>query len=255
MSGDGKAHGDGEAPGDGSASEDADGCPAAPAGPRVLTGLLSPRVSRAGLATGLLCLVLGFAVAVQVRSTARDTTFAAARQDELVGVLADLGRRSERLRGDLRELEDAKAGPDRDAEGGTALAQARERATTSGILAGTLPAEGPGIELVVNDPGGGVKAIDLLDALEELRDAGAEVVQVNDVRAGVGTYFIDGGHGIEADGRTLTRPYRFLAIGDPHTLATALNIPGGLAETLREAGATVLIDPRAKVTVGAIRSQ
>jgi hypothetical protein len=37
-------------------------------------------------------------------------------------------------------------------------------------------------------------------------------------------------------------------------MTTALNIPGGLVRTLRGAGATVLITPRAKVAVGAVRS-
>ncbi|MGP4025687.1 DUF881 domain-containing protein [Actinomadura sp. 3N407] len=233
---------------------DADGRPAEPPGLRGLAGLLRPRVSRGQLAGGLLSLLLGFAVVVQVESTERDTTFATARQDELVGILSDLGQRSERLRGDVRELERTKAELERDAEGETALEEARERAATYGLLAGTLPAEGPGIEMVISDPGGGVKAINLLDALEELRDAGAEVIQVDDVRAGVDTHFLDGPRGIRADGELLTAPYRFLAIGDPHTMTTALNIPGGLVKTLQGTGAAVLINPRAKVTVGAIRS-
>lgn len=221
----------------------------APRGPR---GPLRPRARR--LAAGLLCLVLGFAVVAQVRSTRRDTAFATARQDDLVEILADLGQRSDRLRTDLGDLEATKARLERDAEGGTALEEARERATSYGILAGTLPAEGPGIELLIQDPAGRVRAVNLLDALQELRDAGAEVVQINDVRVGVDTYFLDDRGGVQVDGRLLTAPYRFLAIGDPHTMATALNIPGGLVRTLQGAGATVLITPRAKVAVGAVRS-
>ncbi|TMR02716.1 DUF881 domain-containing protein [Actinomadura soli] len=228
--------------------------PDEPAGLRGLMDLLRPRVSMGQLAGGLLCLVLGFAVVAQIQSNERDTTFATARQDELVGILSDLGQRSERLRGDLRDLEDTKAQLERDAEGGTALEEARKRATTYGLLAGTVPAEGPGIELLITDPRRGVKAINLLDALQELRDAGAEVVQVNDVRAGVDTYFLDGPDGVQADGRALAAPYRFLAIGDPHTMTTALNIPGGLVKTLQGAGADVSITPRAKIAVDAIRS-
>ncbi|WP_141575697.1 DUF881 domain-containing protein [Actinomadura sp. WMMA1423] len=228
--------------------------PPEPGGVRALAGLLRPRVSPGQLIGGLLCLVLGFAVAAQVGSNERDTTFATARQDELVGILGDLGQRSERLRGDLRDLEETKARLERDAEGETALQEARERANTYGLLAGTLPAEGPGIELRIDDPGHRVKALDLLDALEELRDAGAEVVQVGDVRVGVDTHFLDDRDGIRADGRLLASPYRFLAIGDPHTMTTALNIPGGVVRTLEGAGARVLIARRAKVTVGAVRS-
>ena len=228
--------------------------PPEPGGLRALAALLRPRVSPGQIIGGLLCLLLGFAVAAQVGSTERDTTFATARQDELVGILGDLGQRSERLRGDLRDLEETKARLERDAEGGTALEEARERATTYGLLAGTLPAEGPGIELRIDDPGHGVKALNLLDAMEELRDAGAEVIQVGDVRVGVDTHFLDDRDGILVDGRLLTAPYRFLAIGDPHTMTTALTIPGGLVRTLEGAGARVLISRRAKVTVGAVRS-
>ncbi|WP_067468332.1 DUF881 domain-containing protein [Actinomadura macra] len=229
-----------------------------PSGFAVVMGLLRPRVSWGQLVGGVLCLVLGFAVVAQVQTNNRDTTFATARQDELVGILADLGQRSERLRGDLRDLEETKAGLERDAEGGTALEEARKRATIYGLLAGTLPAEGPGVEVTIDDPKRGMRALHLLDALQELRDAGAEVVQVNDVRAGVDTYFLDeqGGvqGGVQVDGRPLQAPYRFLAIGDPHTMTTALNIPGGVVKTLQGVGAVVSITPRARIAVRAIRS-
>ncbi|GAA2439475.1 DUF881 domain-containing protein [Actinomadura vinacea] len=219
-----------------------------------LLELLRPRRTWGQLVGGLLCLLVGFAAVAQVRSNQRDTTFATARQDELVGILSDLSQRSERLRGDLRELEETKAGLERDAQGETALREARERATTYGLLAGTLPAEGPGIELLIGDPARKVRAVDLLDALQELRDAGAEVVQINQVRAGAATYFLDApGGGIRADGAPLAAPYRFLVIGDAHTMTTALNIPGGVVRTLRSAGATVAVTPRATVEIRATR--
>ncbi|MBX6769311.1 MAG: DUF881 domain-containing protein, partial [Actinomadura rubrobrunea] len=143
-------------------------------GVRGLLELLRPRPTRGQLLGGLLCLLLGFAVVAQVRSTRQDGEFTTARQDELVGILSDLSQRSERLRADIRELEETKAGLERDAQGDAALREARERARTYGLLAGTLPAEGPGIELVIHDPRGAVRAVNLLDALQELRDAGAE---------------------------------------------------------------------------------
>jgi uncharacterized protein YlxW (UPF0749 family) len=43
-------------------------------------------------------------------------------------------------------------------------------------------------------------------------------------------------------------------IGDPHTLATALNIPGGVLKTLRNSGANGLITQREKVAIHAVRS-
>ncbi|HZE33009.1 MAG TPA: hypothetical protein VE198_16430 [Actinoallomurus sp.] len=52
--------------------------------------LLRPRLNRGQLIVAVLCAVLGFAVAAQVRSNDKDTKFANARQDELVGILGDL---------------------------------------------------------------------------------------------------------------------------------------------------------------------
>jgi uncharacterized protein YlxW (UPF0749 family) len=217
--------------------------------------LLRPRLNRGQLIVAVLCAVLGFAVAAQVRSNDRDTKFATARQDELVGILGDLSQRSDRLRSDIRDLDATKSGLEHDTQGQAALEDARRRASTYGILAGTVPATGPGIELTVDDPQSRVRAASLLDTLEELRDAGAEVVQIDDVRVGVSTYFTDAAAGaVMADGRPLTRPFRFLAIGDPHTLATALNIPGGVLRTLRNSGAQGTVQQRQKITIQAVRS-
>jgi uncharacterized protein YlxW (UPF0749 family) len=225
-----------------------------PGRPRLVV-LLAPRASRAQVVVGLLCLLLGFAVAAQVRSTHGDSTFATARQDELVGVLDNLTQRSLRLRSDIRELEQTKTELERDSRGDTAVEEARRRATTYGLLAGTVPATGPGIELTISDPGRKVRAAVLLDTLQELRDAGAEVVQINNIRVGVETYFLDAaGGGVTVDRQPLRPPYRFLVIGDPRTLAAALDIPGGVMETLRNTGATGRVTQRAVVEIHAVRS-
>ncbi len=52
-----------------------------------------------------------------------------------------------------------------------------------------MAAQGPGITLTVEDTKGTVEADMLLDAIQELRAAGAEAIQVNDVRVVADTYF------------------------------------------------------------------
>ncbi len=61
-----------------------------------------------------------------------------------------------------------------------ALKQATDESTTLGILAGTLPPTGPGIRITVTDPEDKVSLNNLLDGIEELRDAGAEAIEFND---------------------------------------------------------------------------
>ncbi len=126
-----------------------------------------------------------------------------------------------------------------------------------GILAGTLPAEGEGITLQITDPQAAVDAAQLLDTVQELRDAGAEAIQIGSVRVVASTSFVDvdttingAEAGVVVDGTTLRPPFTFTAIGQPDTLDTALDIPGGVLETLRQGGAhgTVRTGKELKVT-------
>jgi uncharacterized protein YlxW (UPF0749 family) len=55
------------------------------------------------------------------------------------------------------------------------------------------------------------------------------------------------------DGQTLRAPYTVTAIGDSHTLAAALRIPGGVVESLRNLGGDGVIDERTAVRVTALR--
>lgn len=217
---------------------------------------LRPKAGRTQLVVAVLCAVLGFAVAVQVRSHQHIDKFETARVDELVALLNKLSERAERMRDELWELRETKQQLESGSRKREALlAQARERADTLGLLAGTLPAVGPGIELTVADPEGTVDAAMLLNILQELRDAGAEVVQIGPVRVVASTHFVDpsDGAGVTVDGRTLRPPYRFLAIGDPDTMSTALEIPGGVLESLQGAGATGVVAEKDMVRITAVR--
>ncbi len=216
----------------------------------------APRTSRrrASLLIGVLCLLLGFALAVQVRTTSADSGLGAARQEDLVRILDDLSAREDRLRQDIAGQEEIR---DRLATGGnqadTALAEARLRQQQLAILAGTVVAQGPGIELTVSDPGDGVGPEVLLDAIQELRAAGAEAIQIGDVRIGVSTAVTGNPGSLVIDGTSLSAPYRIVVIGDPPTLETALNIPGGVVNTVSRAGGQTRIEQREQVTVSALR--
>jgi uncharacterized protein YlxW (UPF0749 family) len=126
------------------------------------------------------------------------------------------------------------------------------------VLAGTVPATGPGITLTVEDPRGVVRADVLLDALEELRDAGAEAVQLagsgaGPVRVVASTALVDRPGGVSVDGVPLAPPYTFTVLGDTGTLRSALGIPGGVVATVARVGGTARVDPSTALTVGALR--
>jgi uncharacterized protein YlxW (UPF0749 family) len=122
------------------------------------------------------------------------------------------------------------------------------------VLLGTVPATGPGVTVSVTDPARKLDGEDLLDVVEELRGAGAEAISVGPVRVGTDTAFVGDPGAVRADGQLLTTPYRFTAIGDPKTLDTALNIPGGVAASVRADGGSLGVVEHPKVSVTATRA-
>lgn len=213
------------------------------------------RPTRATLLIGVLTCVLGFALAVQVRSQQEREVFPAARQEDLVRILDDLNAREDRLRQDIAQLERARDELSSDVgQESAALAEARRRAETLGILAGTLPAVGPGLRLTIEDPAGSVTAEVLLDTIQELRDAGAEAMMLNGVRIVASSYVVKDGRGVALDGTALRAPYRFTVVGESQTLAEAMGIPGGVVDVVASlADARVVVDPRPRVVVDALR--
>ena len=182
-----------------------------------------PRLTRANVFALLLASLLGFALATQVRQTQAEG-LEDLRQDELVRILDDVTQNGSRLDEEIAELEETR---DRlaNSEGNSpeAIAAAQERADTLGILAGTERATGPGM-------------------------------QVGDARIIASTWFRDSEEGIVVDGKTLRAPYHFIVIGDPQTMSSAMEIPGGVSESIRSKGGEVTVHEFSSINVEALHS-
>jgi uncharacterized protein YlxW (UPF0749 family) len=218
---------------------------------RLRTGL-APRATVRQLVVGLLFVGLGFAGVAATQSTSQTGLLANAREDEVVRVLDDLNERQARLQVEQRALEAAR---DRLLSGSEEqrLAASRARADALAILAGTAPAVGTGIRVTLQDGGGAISSAVMLDAIQELRDAGAEAVQIGTVRVVASTWFQDAPGGVSVSGTVLTSPYRLAVIGDSSTLTTALEIPGGVADTVRTAGGSIDVVSATQVVVSALQ--
>ena len=213
--------------------------------------LLRPRWTQGIVA--LLIGALGFAITVQVRDDGSDD-YSGVRGEELVELLKSLDTANERLGNqidDLRSTRDGLLSSTRRSE--RAEKQAKLRADDLAILAGTSGATGPGVELVIRDPDNRLDASTLLDAVEELRLAGAEAIVVNGVaRVVAQTYFLDDDDQVRVGGREVKRPYRIEAIGDASDLAEAIEIRGGLADRVEIRGGSVSVNELDKVTITAL---
>ena len=224
-----------------------------PSGWAVLGRALRPRATRAQLVAAVLCALLGFALVAQVRQSG-DPDLGGMRQDDLVRILDETTNRSDALSresADLaRERDDLLSGSDRRQ---AALDALRRSAETQGILTGRLPAEGPGVVVTLSDPDASIRPVTMLNMLEELRNAGAEAIQLNDQRVTASSAFTGTGGAVLLDGVELVPPYRWLAIGDPDIIAPALQIPGGAMAQVRNNGGKGTVDREDLVQVDAVR--
>ncbi len=225
---------------DTSSPRDAPGpAPEAPGDDRSAKALLrqlSFEPSRPHLLIGLLFLVLGLLVTTALVGRGDAEPWRNARTEDLVQILDDLGSRQERLDTEAARLSALQADLER---GSTveALAESQRKVEALKVLTGTTPVHGPGLSIAITDPDGAVDAALLLDAVQELRDAGAEAIQVGDTRVVVDTWFANGADGVLVSGAPLMSPIRLVAVGDPETMAAAMSIPGGLADSVRTRGA------------------
>lgn len=213
---------------------------------------LKPQTSRTQIMITVLFIVLGFAATAAIRGTSANALLANARQSDLVSLLDDLAQREARLQSEINRLESAREtllGGDQY----QALNEAKRRATALGKLAGTEPVTGPGISIAIS---GNLTASTLLDAIQELRDAGATAIQVSDrnldVRVVANSWFGDSDNGVTVSGTALEVPITITAVGDQSVLTPAMKIPGGLEDTVGAGGGTVTITPNDDVSVSAV---
>jgi uncharacterized protein YlxW (UPF0749 family) len=210
----------------------------------------------------LLCVVLGVAIVTQVRQTESGDSLETARPADLLVLLDSLQQREAALNTEVNDLQRTLA--QLQASGSSdqaAIENAQARLAALSILIGSVPATGPGVTLTITDAASGVPAETMLDVINELRNAGAEAMEIQgrggteqtSVRVGVDTWAVGSPGALNVDGSTLSPPYSVLAIGDPPTLAAAMNIPGGAMDSIERVGGTMAIAQSDRVDITALR--
>jgi len=207
----------------------------------------------------VLCVVLGAAIVTQVRQTESGDSLESARPADLLVLLDSLQQREAAFNTEVadlqRTLSELQASGSSD---GAAIENARSRLAALSILIGTVAATGPGVTLTIEDAAPGISAETMLDVINELRAAGAEAMQIggaggSPVRVGVDTWIVGAPGALIVDGVTMNPPYSVLAIGDPATLAAAMNIPGGAMDSVERVGGAMSVQQADGVDVTALR--
>lgn len=206
-------------------------------------------------AVAVVAALVGFLLVSQLRGQERfRQRLEAESEGDLARILASLNAETDALRDEIAALElqlfSLRTSSQRD-EAATRAAQQQLDALE--VLAGTVPAHGPGIVLHIEDPDTSLRYDGFVDVVQELRDAGAEAMAVNGLRIGARTAFGSRERKITVDGQPIGSPYSVIAIGQPDTLEAGLAIPGGAIDTLDAAkGVSIRVEKLADVTVPAL---
>jgi uncharacterized protein YlxW (UPF0749 family) len=223
-------------------------------GARLLWHAVTARPGRSQLLAAVLLAFLGYAAAVQIQLTRSSDDFAGQRRQDLVELLDSLSGASDRAQQQINQLEGTRDQlASSSSRQSAALANARQRLADLQILAGTAPATGPGVVITIKDPEASVTAASMLNGIEELRDAGAEALQVNHTVRLVASSWVSGTPGrITIDGHLLHAPYVIVAVGSAHTLSDAVGFPGGLSDEIASLGGQVTVQEEGSVSVTAL---
>jgi uncharacterized protein YlxW (UPF0749 family) len=223
---------------------------------RLRASLMHP--GRGQILAAVILFVVGVAGAMQIRINATDDTYASARREDLIQLLDGLSSESRRLEGEITQLEQTRSNLQSGADTQRVARQEAEKHLSElSILAGTAPAQGPGIRMRIADPKAAVDAGVLLDAVEEMRDAGAEVIEVNNtIRVVASTWFGSDGRGLVIDGKPVTRPITMEVIGEPHSLEEAARFRGGIVSEITgpRIGGQVQIEQQNRVVIESLHT-
>ncbi len=182
------------------------------------------------IAVSLIALLLGFLVVVQLRSQAQVTRSLENQDNTSVALLInDLNRANTRLLQQTVALAQRQQALEQALVAGGADAKAIERELM--ILrqvAGTLPVHGPGLEIRIDGP---LQDFEVQDALNNLRNAGAEAFSFNGYRIVTGTPLVIRDRALYLNGQRVVAPYVLKVIGDPEQLENAADLSASSLQT------------------------
>lgn len=174
--------------------------------------------------------VLGVLVVVQLRTQASSAAFSGLSSQDLTVLVANLDDRNDQLRTEVATLERELAALSQNTQrGDLSLDELRADLRRVRLYAGIDPATGPGVTITVRGPidGPGIE-----DLVNELRNAGAEAMALDDVRLVPGVVAIGPAGGVMLGSDSLADPFTLSAIGAPDKLTGSLTRPGGIIAQL-----------------------
>jgi uncharacterized protein YlxW (UPF0749 family) len=182
------------------------------------------------IVVSLIALGLGFLLVVQLRSQAAVARTLAAQDDTSVALLInDLNRANNQLIQQSAALSQQEAQLRTALTAGGADVQAVQKAlVTLREVNGEVPVHGPGLQIGIR---GTIMDFELQDALNSLRNAGAEAIALNGYRLVSSTPVQSHANNLLINGHPVSSPLTLLVIGDPEQLGPAADLSASSLQT------------------------
>jgi uncharacterized protein YlxW (UPF0749 family) len=184
--------------------------------------------------------LLGILVVVQIRSQAGNNTLAGMSSQDLTFLVANLNTRNDQLRQEIATLQSQLAALESGGSlGASSVNEIQTEIDRIRAWSGLDPVRGRGITITVSGP---IGASPVEDLVNELKNAGAEAISIEDVRVVPGTVFGGGAGSLSVDDTALGDSFTIRAIGTPDTLTGSLARAGGIIAQLAATDPDATID-------------
>lgn len=176
-------------------------------------------------------LLIGVLAVGQLNAQARPTEVSSLSAQELSTLIETLTARNRELRTGLADIRDQLrayevSGPQSE----SALQVSREDLRRITAFGGLAAVNGQGIRMTVD---GQLDPIAVNDLINELRNAGAEAIAVDQIRITAGSVAVQGPRSLKIDGVDFGQRFTIRAIGSPDGLLSAMQRPGGIISQLK----------------------
>jgi uncharacterized protein YlxW (UPF0749 family) len=206
---------------------------------------------RSQVVVALVAFVLGLLVVVQIRSQAGNNTLAAMSSQDLTFLVANLNTRNDQLRREIATLQSQLGTLESGGSlGASSVNELRAEIDRIRAWAGLDAVRGRGITITVSGP---IAASAVEDLVNELKNAGAEAISIDEVRVVPQTVIGGVAGDISVDDTALGDSFTIRAIGTPETLTGSLARAGGIVAQLAatDPGATIDVEEAPRMVLPA----
>ena len=211
---------------------------------------------------GLMCFALTFGICVQIR-TVKNSNSTVSQNYEENNLRAEVLKYKERYENKYKELEKAEEELEKERENSiqnnTELTDKEDKIKQANKIIGLTEVTGPGVIVTLSDSKKDANSVlnpntllvhdaDVLSVINELKNAGAEAIAINDQRLVPTSSISCGGNIIDINGEKVGAPFEIKAIGLPEQLS-AISRQGGYLEILRNASVGVDFKKSNNITI------